>query len=117
MAPRWIGTRCRPIDISDAVRYLIGCVRTRGRQVGIRHPGRAGRNSPPRGWRTVPRTDCVQSFSAARMSSAAPTRETGVEEQPAEGVAELFSGPAPSELSAGCRHFHGGTGSRNGAEE
>ena len=84
MAPRWIGTRCRPIDISDAVGYLIGCVRT-GRQVGNSTSGRAGRNSPPRGVANRSPDRLRPEFSAARMSSAAPTRETGVEEQPAEG--------------------------------
>ena len=27
VCPRWIDTRCQPIDIYDAVEYLIGCMR------------------------------------------------------------------------------------------
>lgn len=27
VAPRWIDTRCQPIDIHDAVEYLVGCLR------------------------------------------------------------------------------------------
>ena len=92
MASRWIGTRCRPIDISDAVGYLIGCVRTRGRAGGeFGHPVPSRKEQPAEGVANRSSDRLRPEFSAARMSSAAPTRETGVEEQPAEGV-ELFSG-------------------------
>ena len=85
MAPRWIGTRCRPIDISDAVGYLIGCVRTRGRQVGNSTSRPSRKEQPAEGVANRSPDRLRPEFSAARMSSAAPTRETGVEEQPAEG--------------------------------
>ena len=77
MAPRWIGTRCRPIDISDAVGYLIGCVRTRGRQVGIRHPGRAGRNSPPGGGEPFPGPTASRVFRGTHVFRGADSRNRG----------------------------------------
>ena len=103
----------RPIDIRDAVGYLIEVrenPRTAGGEFDI---GEAGRNSPPRVADRSP--DRLRPVSMARMSSAAPTHRTGVEEQPAEGGWRNCSpGRLSSGLSAGCQHFHGGTGSRNG---
>ena len=52
-------------------------------------------------------------FSAARMSSAAPTRETGLKNSPPRGVAELFS-RRPSELSADAGTSIGGTARETG---
>ena len=85
MAPRWIGTRCRPIDISDAVGYLIGCVRTRGRQVGNSTSRPSRKEQPAEGVANCSPTDCVQSFPRHAMSSAAPTRETVLKNSPPRG--------------------------------
>ena len=42
MAPRWIDTRCQPIDIYDTIKYLIGCIKgstTAGTRFDIGGPG------------------------------------------------------------------------------
>ena len=116
MAPRWIGTRCRPIDISDAVGYLIGCEnpRTAGGEFDIQaEPEGTARRG---GGEPFPGPTASRVFRGTHVFSAAPTRETGVEEQPAEGWRNCSPGRLLRAFR-GCRHFHGGTGSRNGAEE
>ena len=83
MWPRGGSARCRPIDISDAVGVLIGCAGVRGRQVGNSTSRPSRKEQPAEGVANRSRTDCVPEFSAACLPQ--PTRETGVEEQPAEG--------------------------------
>ena len=117
MAPRWIGTRCRPIDISDAVGYLIGCVKNPRTAGGNSTSGEPEGTARRGGGEPFPGPTASR-VSAARMSSAAPTRETGVEEQPAEGGGgTVLRAGSSFSFPRDAGDFHGGTGSRNGAEE
>ena len=78
MALRWIGTRCRPIDISDAVGVpdrVRENPRTAGGEFDIQ--AGAGRNSPPRGWRTVPGPTASRVFRGTHVFRGADSRNWG----------------------------------------
>ena len=85
MAPRWIGTRAgRSISVTLSG-YLIR-VRENPRTAGGNSTSRPSRKEQPAegGGEPFPGPTASR-FSAARMSSAAPTRETGLKNSPPRG--------------------------------
>ena len=84
MAPRWIGTRCRPIDISDAVGYLIGCENQDGRW-GIRTSRPSRKEQPAEGVANRSRTDCVQSFPRHACLPRRRLAKPGLKNSPPRG--------------------------------
>ena len=94
MAPRWIGTRCRPIDISDAVGYLIGCEnpRTAGGEFDIQaEPEGTAR----RGVANRSRTDCVQSFPRHACLPRRRLAKPGLKNSPPRGWRNCSPGRLP----------------------